>query len=142
MTVEMASGVHADLECTVPMATVEGQTGTRGEITLPIMAVEMEGMVGSVISSSIKLPMMTVEMAGKTEHFADCDVSVPMMQARAELMVGKTISGSATVPMMAAQLSSYEDIDGDIDVTIPMMMAGIQGSPDRAACDVLRYEDP
>jgi hypothetical protein len=141
MTAGLSAGAHADLEVMAPAMTAEGTFGAKCEVTLPMMTVEMEGMVGRVIRSSIKLPMMTVEMAGRVEHLVTCDVSIPMMRVDAKLMTGKIITGAVTLPMMTAVLAGYADIDGDIDASVPMMMAYLEGRTERAVCTVLRYND-
>jgi hypothetical protein len=141
-TAYLSSGIHTAIEITAPMMTAEGTFGAKGEATLPMMTVEMEGMTGRTIGSSIKLPMMTVEMVGETEHLANCDVSIPMMRASAELMTGKIITGAVTLPMMVAHAATYEEIDGDIDAAVPMQEVYMVGTAERAACPVLRYTEP
>lgn len=141
-TVELASGIHADLEVTIPIMTTEGTFSNQCEVTLPMMTVEVEGIVGKVINSDIRLPMMAVEMEGRTEHLINCDVSVPIMRAVVELITGKLIIGAATIPMMEAALTSYEDITGDIDAFVPMMEAYMVATAERAECAVLRYLEP
>lgn len=140
--VYLSAGIRTEIVIAAPMMTVSGQFGIQSEVTLPMMTIEMEGMVGRVVTASAKIPMMTAELSGKTEHLADGDVTIPAMRARAELMTGEIISGSATIPMMGVRASTYEDINGDIDVSVPMMEAYMVGTAERAACPVLRYTEP
>lgn len=142
MTVELSSGVHADLEATTPMMTVEATLGARGEATVPMMGMDAEVTVGRVVHGEATIPMMEVELYGITEQLANADATIPMMKASAYLYSGKIIRGDANIPMMMAEITAYQNINGDINATIPMMTAEISGSPDRAACEVLRYEDP
>ena len=140
-TVELSSGIHANLEATSPMVTADGLFSNQAEISIPMMDAEIEGKIGVVISSAVKVPGLTVKVTGKTEHLANCDVSAPMARVNAKLMTGKIITGTAEIPMTVADLSSYEDITGDINVSISMVEAYIVGTAERVVCTVLRYDD-
>ena len=144
ITAELSSGLHAELDASIPMMTAEGLFSGQCETTIPMITVEMEGMVGRVGDITVSIPMITVSMIGKTEHLGDIAVTVPMIRALAELTSGKTITGAATIPMMTAALSSYEEITGDITASIPMMVAYLEGTTARfTSCTViLRYEEP
>lgn len=141
MTAEMASGAHANLDATISAMTADGLFSNQCEATLPIMTVEMEGIVGRVINSNISLSMVTVEMEGKTEYLINCDVSIPSIYVNAELMTGKIIIGTATIGIMEAALSSYEDITGDIDTSIAMFKTYMIGTTEVVTCTVFRHND-
>ena len=114
----------AQVEADLPMLTTSMLGGARNEVALPVLTIEMKGIVGRVGSINVDVPSLALEMKGKVGYLGDIDVDLPMLVAACHGNIGRLADVAATVPVLEFDLEGWaEPGESEIRATMPSLEA-------------------